>query len=182
MFKALIPLDGSEFSRSILASVTKLLDPVQYELTLLRVAAIPEGHVGAPARPLVADGWSRQMFMSERDVELSSHPVYSSQVMENVRAEHLHALSEDARTLEQAGFVVNKRVRFGEPAQEIADLVEEDEFDLVVMATHGRSGVTRLVMGSVAEKVMHSLRIPVMLLRPVARAKEAEPIARYESS
>jgi nucleotide-binding universal stress UspA family protein len=56
--------------------------------------------------------------------------------------------------------------RLGVPASEILDRIEEDpKIDLVVMATHGRGGVARMVMGSVTDKVIRSASCPVLTLR-----------------
>ena len=51
-------------------------------------------------------------------------------------------------------------------AQHIIDYVEHEEGDLVVMTTHGHSGLARLVFGSVANKVMHDINAPVLVIRP----------------
>ncbi len=51
-------------------------------------------------------------------------------------------------------------------AQHIVDYVEDEEADLVVMTTHGHSGLVRLVFGSVANKVMHDVNKPVLVIRP----------------
>mgnify|MGYP001113322609 CR=1 FL=1 len=66
--------------------------------------------------------------------------------------------------------------RLGVPAKEILDRIEEDpKIDLVVMATHGRGGVARMVMGSVTDKVIRSATCPVVTLRahPVKEKKSA---------
>ena len=56
--------------------------------------------------------------------------------------------------------------RLGNPAAEILDRLEEEpNIDLVVMATHGRGGVARLLMGSVTEKIIRSAPCPVLTLR-----------------
>ncbi len=175
-FKALIPLDGSEFSQQVLKTVLRLLNPKDYVLTLLRVASPPEGATGVPPRAVIFDGWSKLVYDSERDIELAEHPVYASQIWEGFRAELKDEMSEDLKELKEAGFLVLLAVRFGDDAaQEIADYVEEEEIDLVVMATHGRRGLSRALMGSVAEKVLRSVRVPVMMVRPVLEAA-AEPL------
>jgi nucleotide-binding universal stress UspA family protein len=51
-------------------------------------------------------------------------------------------------------------------ASQICDYINEEEVDLVVMSTHGRTGMARFVFGSVAHKVMQNVDIPVMLIRP----------------
>jgi nucleotide-binding universal stress UspA family protein len=57
------------------------------------------------------------------------------------------------------------KVVYGEPAWEILEEVSAGKFDLVAMATHGRSGIDRLVMGSVAEKLLRTIQIPMLLVR-----------------
>jgi len=60
----------------------------------------------------------------------------------------------------------NDRLQLGVPSSEILDrLHEEPAIDLVVMATHGRGGVARLVMGSVADKIVRAAPCPVLTLR-----------------
>ena len=56
-------------------------------------------------------------------------------------------------------------VRIGEPAPEIAEAAEELDVDLVVMATHGRGGVPRLLLGSVVESVMRHSPRPLLIVR-----------------
>ncbi len=51
-------------------------------------------------------------------------------------------------------------------AQHLCDYIDESEADLVVMTTHGHSGLVRLVFGSVANKVMHDVKVPVLVIRP----------------
>jgi nucleotide-binding universal stress UspA family protein len=65
-----------------------------------------------------------------------------------------------------AGVTAHTTMRLGEPAEEILALADEIPADLLVMATHGRSGLDRVVLGSVAERVTRRSRIPVILLRP----------------
>lgn len=57
-------------------------------------------------------------------------------------------------------------VRFGNPASEIKKFAEEEQVDLVVLATHGRTGLKHMVMGSVAEKVVRLSNIPVLAVKP----------------
>jgi nucleotide-binding universal stress UspA family protein len=57
-------------------------------------------------------------------------------------------------------------IRTGDPAPEIAKAAEESDVDLIVMATHGRGGVPRLLLGSVADAVMRQSNRPLMIVRP----------------
>jgi nucleotide-binding universal stress UspA family protein len=52
------------------------------------------------------------------------------------------------------------------PARGICDYVETNDIDLVVMSTHGHTGITRWLLGSVAQKVLQGVKVPVMLIHP----------------
>ena len=70
-------------------------------------------------------------------------------------------------------------VRIGTPAQEIVRYAEVREIDLIVMGTHGRTGLAHLVMGSVAEQVVRTAPCPVLLVRHAKAANVSAPaIAR----
>jgi nucleotide-binding universal stress UspA family protein len=64
-----------------------------------------------------------------------------------------------------AGSVEHRLLR-GQPAEEIVRLAGEERVDLIVIGTHGRTGVLRLLMGSVAEKVVRLAGCPVLVVRP----------------
>mgnify|MGYP005850218011 CR=1 FL=1 len=65
---------------------------------------------------------------------------------------------------------VRTEVRHGYPASKICDFARENGTELIVMTTHGRSGVGRWVYGSVADKVLHGAHIPVLLIRAQPKA------------
>lgn len=58
------------------------------------------------------------------------------------------------------------KVVSGDAAEAIVNLAEADKADIIIMATHGRQGLNRLLFGSVAEKVVKTSPVPVMTLRP----------------
>jgi nucleotide-binding universal stress UspA family protein len=169
--KVLAALDGSAWSRQILTPIRQLLTPADHELLLLRVAELPAGIVGAPPRPVSA-GWMSTMYESKRDLEYSIHPIYDSQQESNERAALEMTLLPDQQQLQRDGYTVSSVVRFGDPAEEIADLARCVNADIVAMATHGQTGLRRLLMGSVAEQVIANLTIPVLLLRPTDHKDE----------
>lgn len=172
--QVLIPLDGSDFGRQVVPYVLQVLHPDVHVLTVVRVSDVPEGHVPMPSRPLVLDGW-----IVGEESPTDEPPIFQSQVAAGAVANLQEELVVDARALADAGFEVHAVVRFGNPSDEIVELVREGEFALVVMATHGRSGVERVLLGSVAGHVLRHVHVPVMMVRPVPEgAGEALPAER----
>jgi nucleotide-binding universal stress UspA family protein len=172
--KLLIPLDGSPFSRQILPHVRRLLSPESTTLILLRVMPLPEGYVGTPPR-VVSPIWPLPLYEAERDAQQAHHPIYASQEQASFEALLESELLGEVHLLQEAGYDVSVAVRFGDPAEEIIAFVEGEEVDLVAMATHGRSGLGQLVLGSVAEVVLRRLAVPLLLVRPLLRPRHREP-------
>jgi nucleotide-binding universal stress UspA family protein len=67
--------------------------------------------------------------------------------------------------LKAKGFKVDSHVRYGNDAEEILDHAAQKDIDLIAMTTHGRSGVKRFLLGSVAEKILRHSPKPVFLVR-----------------
>ncbi|OEU44000.1 universal stress protein [Methanosarcina sp. Ant1] len=65
----------------------------------------------------------------------------------------------------EAGIKVEPVFLRGTPAEEILDYAEDNDIDLIMMGTHGLTGVKRFLIGSVAEKVLRHSKIPVMIIR-----------------
>jgi nucleotide-binding universal stress UspA family protein len=99
------------------------------------------------------------------------------------QAEQERLKSEGENILEQAREVVNlpgtrflRRDSSGPRlAQMIVNEADQEDAQLVVMSTHGRSGLAHLFLGSVAEEVLRKLRVPVFLVREQARAGDVQP-------
>ena len=89
---------------------------------------------------------------------------------EDVRAEMARLLPMD----EADGITVTLEARAGHAASVIVDQAVERSADLIVMGTHGRTGFSRLLMGSVAEKVVRQAPCPVLTIPPVAPASAKE--------
>jgi nucleotide-binding universal stress UspA family protein len=78
-----------------------------------------------------------------------------------------YATSDLAQVLAQEAEVqVVRRVVIGIPYRKIVEVAETDKVDLIVMATHGRTGFSHLFMGSVAERVVRTAPCPVLTIRP----------------
>lgn len=140
----LVPLDGSKTAEAILPFVLEIAGPLDIEVALVRVVV--------PIPPSVIEG-SREVVVE--DVEAR-------------RAEAERYLDGLAAELRDRGVRVRTMVRRGDPAVEIAAAAREVEADLVAMTTHGRSGLGRLLFGSVAEAVLRTTELPVLMMRQTA--------------
>lgn len=154
MRRILIPLNISEISPTILPVVHHFFAPTEVELILLGITQRPDSaltvdaYVGDVAHstylvPCTDDEW--QQYRQRFEVELKRL----------------------ANTLRTAGYQVHTLVRVGEPVAQILAAVEAGAYDLIAMATRGRTGLARLFLGSVAESVLRQAPIPMLLMRPV---------------
>jgi len=139
--KILVPLDGSELAKRGLGEAEKLARCFGAELVLFQVVPFMPIY-GSPelVTPLIID---------EKQKEAAEQ--YLSNLCEEVR---------------KRDFKVTATVKTGQQvAVEIIDFAKEQGVDLIVMSTHGRSGITRWVLGSVALKVLTRAGTPILLLR-----------------
>ena len=166
MAKLLIPIDGSEFSRTILSHVRSIVSPDAYEVTLLRVADPPPHEMPPPPTTTYVGAGDLAIPTSTTTYPRHTYTDYRVQVEERLKLKLIGEMKREAQPLEEAGFTVSREVRFGDPAKEIVDFVEREGVELVAMATHGRSGLPRLLMGSVAGKVLRRLAVPILLIHP----------------
>ena len=144
--RILVPLDRSEASEAVLPLVSCLAGPFDFEIQLLHVVEV--------ALPL--SGWEA-----------------AGKVVHDAEAEAY--LAKMAALLEARGLRVGMTVRAGLPAEVIPAVAAETKSGLVAMSTHGRSGLGRLFLGSVAERVLRSVSVPVLLWKPPAGTREAGP-------
>ena len=139
--RMLVPLDGSELAEVVFTYAKEIAGRLDLDLTLL--------HVCVPG---------------ERELA-SMHRAYVERAAELVRRQ-----SEDVQRqtgIESGGRVLEARAELavGHPAEEILRYADENDIDLILMATHGRSGVRRWAIGSVADKVLRSSKVHVWLAR-----------------
>lgn len=137
--RILVPLDGSRFAESALPAAIALAGKRGGEVHLVRVLE----RLAADVLPLITP--------PDR---------------EGAR-KYLCALAEASSVA--AGARVSVSVREGVPVDEIAAAAREWGADLVVMCTHGRGGVSRLWLGSVADRFLRSAELPIFLMRPPER-------------
>ena len=89
----------------------------------------------------------------------------SGPLLETLRDEGRGAVRNVEVTGTQAGLTVVTEIVEGNPHEEILDYVSEHGIDMVIMGTHGRTGLDRVVMGSVAERVVRRSPVPVLTVR-----------------
>lgn len=164
----LIPLDGSTFSQQIIPTILQLFPAHNCRLILLRVANEP-GEVLRPTPAVWSSTWTHGHYNVPHEYGQNPYPASIDQVEASLRASIEDELAQIAEQLRAEGYQVSTAVQFGDAASEIADYARAKQVDIVAMATHGRSGILQLLMGSVAEKVMRNLPMPVLLLRPDER-------------
>jgi nucleotide-binding universal stress UspA family protein len=139
--KILVPLDGSELAKKALDEAVKLANCFGAEMILFQVVPFMPIY-GSPelVTPLIVD--EKQKEAAEK---------------------YLTNLVEE---LKKKGLKVTATVRTGQQvAVEIIDFAKESGADLIVMCTHGRSGITRWMLGSVALKLLTRGEKPILLIR-----------------
>ena len=134
--KILVPLDGSNCAENVLPMVEKLASELKASIALLRVAF-------AFTFPGMDPTEAELKVVQEAEA-------YLKNVEERLKAK---------------GFKVDSHVRYGQDAEEILDHASQKDIDLIAMTTHGRSGVKRFLLGSVAEKVLRYSPKPIFLVR-----------------
>jgi nucleotide-binding universal stress UspA family protein len=161
--KVLVTLDRSKLSEAVLPELGTLLGGSPAEVTLLTIGDPPRGtrrRRGGPSQPTMVGPGAVIEAAPPRYVETKDQAV---QRREQELLEYLVGVSAPIR---ETGSEVNVIARLGEPAREIVGLAREGKFDLIAMATHGRSGLSELVQGSIAGAVVRSGIAPVLLVRP----------------
>jgi nucleotide-binding universal stress UspA family protein len=83
-------------------------------------------------------------------------------------------LERRARAVRGEGLLARALLRTGPAASTIAETASQEDVDLLVVGTHGRSGLDRLIVGSVAERVVRLATCPVLVVKSVQRAARAE--------
>jgi nucleotide-binding universal stress UspA family protein len=149
--KILVPLDGSEFSARILE----------------HVKVIAAG-CNVPEVILLMVGPSRRV----PDIYMSGHSYEEGKDWAGdsvkYKTEALNYLSQAAANLKQVGIDAKIILLWGNPAEEIVDYIQNNQVDLVMMSTHGRSGTSRWLLGSVTQRVVRHSVAPVFVAPPRA--------------
>lgn len=161
MLQTLIPLDSSDFSREALKTACKLQDPKLHRITLLQVVPVPPGFT-TPIPAIMLEAW---LTKGKHKVQEALKD-YANQTLQEFEATVTRELQADMQCLKELEFDVNLALEFGTPAKQIISFADEHDIDLIIMATHGRKGLSRGILGSVSEEVVRSGHIPVLLVHP----------------
>ncbi len=142
--KIMVPLDGSTLSEKALPYVIRLANRLEAEVLLLRVV--------------------------ETHTLLTTTPKHRQEAIQKGEA-YLHQIR---RVITDPGLLpylkpdqIQTLCVYGSPVEEISRAATTEKADLIAMTTHGRNGLSRLVAGSIASRVLHDVALPVMLIRPV---------------
>ena len=142
--RVLVPLDGSEPGESVLPFLTDIAGPLDMTIVLLRVLE--------PLAPTVID---------------AGHDTVDD--LPARRRDAVEYLAPLAIALRARGIETTTTIRVGRAEDEILAAAHAEGADLIAMSTHGRSGIGRLLFGSVAEQVLRHAEVPVFLMRHTRR-------------
>ncbi len=144
--RILVPLDGSEKAEQALPHAEQIAKSASAEVTLLYVE---------PPEAASAGTWEKKdtSFRSRQGEDLATY------------------FDSIASSLKKAGVGVKTKVMSGHPGQQIIQEAEAGLSDLIVMSSHGRTGLARWAFGSVADQVLHSSPTPVLLVRATVKGE-----------
>ncbi|WIV66711.1 universal stress protein [Natrialbaceae archaeon AArc-T1-2] len=143
--RILIPTDGSEPARAAIDEGLRLAKQNDATVHALYVVEpIPLGGFAAGAEPASAE-WD--------------------DVVDEQKSEGTKAVDEVANRGDEFDVEVVTEIEYGKPNEAILEYADEEDIDAIVIGTHGRSGADRLVIGSVAEKIVRKSDVPVLTVR-----------------
>lgn len=155
--RILVPLDGSPRAERALPVAARIARASGGSILLLQVVSPPIDYGGG----------------------LGAGGLVSGEMIESDIAEASSYLKTIATMELLAGIATVTEVLYGPPAQDILAYTETQEADLIIMCSHGRTGITRWVLGSVAHRLAHQSPVPVLVLRDtediLARSKAMLP-------
>jgi nucleotide-binding universal stress UspA family protein len=157
----IVPLDGSQLAEAALPFARELGQALAARIMLV-------GVVPRPGQLIAGQGGTIVTYTGPEHAQLEA----------GARA----YLTATAEGLEAAGASTEILVRYGDAALEVGAVAEAYEAAAVVMATHGRTGIVRAMLGSVAGGVLHHTTTPVVLIRPGKPSAAAEPVAQHTAS
>ena len=141
--RIVVPTDFSDCAEEAWKLAQRVAETLQSELVLVH-AFVPPPIYGDPLVISADKTW---------------------EVYEKAQQWVAEALDKAAAQAKDKGVTVRPIMRTGSPAQEIVDLARSEQADLVIMGTHGRGGMSRVLLGSVADRVIRLAPCPVLTVR-----------------
>ncbi|MBM2824633.1 MAG: UspA domain protein [Dehalococcoidales bacterium] len=145
--KIMVPLDGSKLAECVLPHVE----------TIAKGCDVPEVLLVQVVEP-IAIPYGRETAEIASMEQLKAFEIHNK-----VEAEKY--LQEIVTQLSKAGVNARANVTFGKAAEALGEFTTRNEIDLIVIATHGRSGINRWVWGSVTDRLIRSVSVPVLIVR-----------------
>lgn len=152
--KVVVPLDGSKLAECVLPHVEPIAKGCGTEEVTL--VSVTERIIGSGQKTLIH---------ATATLPAKEPVVRMPVVVGKMQRQAERYLSRIAKRLNKKGIKVRTEVLLGDPAHEIVSFTEENGGDLIIMASHGRSGVSRWTHGSVAERIFRASKVPVLTVR-----------------
>ncbi|MBI4639668.1 MAG: universal stress protein [Candidatus Tectomicrobia bacterium] len=169
--KILVPIDFSEYSQEVLNYALRLLENDQVEMILLHV--LPKAVEVSTAVDVPPEKQSLSTRGSNIGVDVAGGPVgyYYDREMKGINREIVEEARKKLSDLvpQTQQDQVKIEVRVGQPYQEILNAAKEKQVDTIVMGTHGRTGLSHLLLGSVAEHVVRESSVPVTIVKKLVK-------------
>lgn len=159
--KVLVPLDGSTFSETALEEVRHMTVDAPTRVVLITAPELPANLAEE------VPGTFRVLPQSVIGAASRAEREHDETLDERERRA-LAYLDDAGGPLRGAGIEVETVVRFGDPSDVIVSYAQTHDVDVIVMATHGRTGLAGVLLGSVASEVLKDGRTPVLMVRPEA--------------
>ncbi len=147
--KILVPLDGSDMAECVIPYV-KWFQKVSNVDEIIFLRVVEPFHV--------AGGLEAQVVPEDKE--------HIEQDAVKLAREYLEKMSG---RFEDGKIKITPVIKLGKPSKIIAEYVGESNVDLIIMATHGLSGIHRWVRGSIADEIVHAAKVPVLLIKPEDR-------------
>jgi nucleotide-binding universal stress UspA family protein len=164
----LATLDGSALSEAILPQIEKLAAGTPLRVTLLAVAEDPSPISSAPRvypeRLIDATGSLQEVTLQEIDVHREGET--HGQAIQRVEAELMQYLERQAARLREKGIETACAVAMGDPVRAIIERARAESVDAIAMASHGRTGLSQLLSGSIAAQVIERSHLPIIVVAP----------------
>lgn len=143
--KIMVPLDGSKQAECVIPHLEKFI-------TSLSAKDVVFVRVERQASEGIRGDWKQKEVDKKADAE-----AYLNQIVERVK---------------HNGTKLHTEVIIGNVVESLAHYAEDNQFDLILMSTHIHTGLSRLTTGSVAEEVLHSTAVPILIIKDIAKVDE----------